>query len=441
MLFSRRRTSSAEARKPRSPSQRYSPVSTSSAVPSEFHDNIVNAATRWATAPGGSGFSARFVGVTSNNTDLPDGVSIVSWGPIASANSNRGYPAAHARWQGGSEYDIRFQSDPAARITWADREILGALDVEEVMLHEAGHVVGLGHVTIPTQVMCGQAHVYGGVPGPVRTLSLGEHAGLRSQRPGGVAEGYYLLAADGAVYALGGTDSTTPNIRFYGSLGGVRLNKPPVGMAVTPSKNGYWIVASDGGVFAFGDARFYGSTGSIALNKPIVGMASSPSGGGYWLVASDGGVFAFGDARFYGSTGNIVLNKPMVGMAATPSGLGYWLVASDGGVFAFGDARFFGSTGAITLNQPIVGMAATGPGGGYWLAAADGGIFAFGDAQFSGSAPSGSDVRSITRVPGAINTTKYAIARASGLVHTFGFPFMGYSRRGREIIGIAAVTR
>src|SRR5664280_783547 len=36
-----------------------------------------------------------------------------------------------------------------------------------------------------------------------------------------------------------------------------------------------------------------------ALNKPIVGMASTPDGGGYWLVASDGGVFAFGNAPFY----------------------------------------------------------------------------------------------------------------------------------------------
>ena len=33
------------------------------------------------------------------------------------------------------------------------------------------------------------------------------------------------------------------------------------------------------------------------LNQPIVAMAASSSGHGYWLVASDGGVFAFGDAR------------------------------------------------------------------------------------------------------------------------------------------------
>ncbi|MGH9080917.1 MAG: hypothetical protein ACRDYE_12750 [Acidimicrobiales bacterium] len=38
---------------------------------------------------------------------------------------------------------------------------------------------------------------------------------------------------------------------------------------------------------------FFGSTGAIHLNQPIVGMASTPDGGGYWLVASDGGIFSF----------------------------------------------------------------------------------------------------------------------------------------------------
>ncbi|MGI8686647.1 MAG: SBBP repeat-containing protein, partial [Acidimicrobiales bacterium] len=130
--------------------------------------------------------------------------------------------------------------------------------------------------------------------------------------------------------------------------------------------SGYWTVAADGGVFAFGDVEFHGSTGAIRLNQPVVGMAATPTGKGYWLVASDGGVFAFGDARFLGSTGAIRLNQPVVGMAATPTGKGYWLVASDGGVFAFGDARFAGSTGGIRLNRPVVAMAAGPEGKGYW---------------------------------------------------------------------------
>ena len=50
-------------------------------------------------------------------------------------------------------------------------------------------------------------------------------------------------------------------------------------MAATPDGGGYWLVGSDGGIFAYGDATFEGSPGGTALNKPIVGMApaSSPS--------------------------------------------------------------------------------------------------------------------------------------------------------------------
>jgi len=131
-------------------------------------------------------------------------------------------------------------------------------------------------------------------------------------------------------------------------------------MAATPDGKGYWLVASDGGIFTFGDADFYGSTGSIRLNMPIVGMAATPDGKGYWLVASDGGIFTFGDARFYGSTGSIHLVKPIVGMAATPDGKGYWLIASDGGIFTFGDAPFYGSLGGQGVTD-VIGIASTSP--------------------------------------------------------------------------------
>jgi hypothetical protein len=52
------------------------------------------------------------------------------------------------------------------------------------------------------------------------------------------------------------------------------------------------------------------------LNQPVVGMAATPDGGGYWLVAADGGIFAYADAPFDGSTGAIHLNEPIVGMSA-----------------------------------------------------------------------------------------------------------------------------
>ncbi len=192
-------------------------------------------------------------------------------------------------------------------------------------------------------------------------------------------DGAWLAAADGGVFAYGGAG-------FHGSLGGVHLNAPVVGMASTPDGGGYWLVAADGGVFAFGDAGFFGSTGNLHLNAPVLGMAATPDGGGYWLVASDGGVFAFGDAAFAGSLGSTPLNAPIVGAAADPHG-GYWLVGADGGIFAFGGAPFEGSTGNLHLNAPVTGMAATSTGTGYWLVAGDGGIFAFGNAGFFGSKP------------------------------------------------------
>ena len=101
--------------------------------------------------------------------------------------------------------------------------------------------------------------------------------------------------------------------------------------------------------------RSNGSTGGIKLNKPVVGMTLTPDGGGYWFVASDGGIFSYGDAQFYGSTGGISLTEPIVGMAATEGGSGYWLVASDGGIFAF-NAPFAGSLGGEGLTD-IVGIA------------------------------------------------------------------------------------
>ena len=92
---------------------------------------------------------------------------------------------------------------------------------------------------------------------------------------------------------------------------------------------------------------------------PIVGMAPTPDGQGYWLVASDGGIFSYGDAQFYGSTGAIRLNQPIVAMAAMPTGNGYWFSAADGGLFAFGEAPFQGSGVGAGLGQ-VVDMASDG---------------------------------------------------------------------------------
>jgi hypothetical protein len=55
-------------------------------------------------------------------------------------------------------------------------------------------------------------------------------------------------------------------------------------------------------------------------------MAETLDGGGYWLVASDGGIFAFGDAPYYGSL-NGAAPSPTVAMAE--SGYYTFQAASD----------------------------------------------------------------------------------------------------------------
>jgi hypothetical protein len=90
-----------------------------------------------------------------------------------------------------------------------------------------------------------------------------------------------------------------------------------------------------------------------------VGLAATPNGQGYWMVASDGGIFAFGNARYDGSVPGqgLTASTPVVGMGATPSGRGYWLATSDGALYAYGDAASLGSLRAVNLAAPIVGLA------------------------------------------------------------------------------------
>ncbi|WP_298335985.1 hypothetical protein [Ferrimicrobium sp.] len=206
-----------------------------------------------------------------------------------------------------------------------------------------------------------------------------------------------------------GTVTGEDGAQIYGSVTG---SHTVVAATPTPDGGGYWIVTRSGHVFAYGDAKYYGDTytdgltglsGAKPLNAPIVGIAADPSGTGYWLVASDGGVFNFGSAPFLGSTytygvtgftGKRPLDAPVTSMVLDPSGTGYWLVASDGGVFNFGSAPFLGSSyslgytglgGSKPLSAPIMGAVAAPSGNGIALVGQDGSTLNVGSAPSPGS--------------------------------------------------------
>src|ERR1700722_7496330 len=191
--------------------------------------------------------------------------------------------------------------------------------------------------------------------------------------------------------------ATTPPVDFQavGSLGA-----PVVAMASNRAGTGSWLANSSGWVATTGGGRGSGSTAGVQLNAPIIELVATPNGQGYWEVASDGGVFAF-NAPFYGSMGGQPLNAPIVGLVATADGAGYWEVARDGGIFAYGDAGFSGSMGGRPLDQPVVGMALDPVTGGYWEVAGNGDVFAFGGAPKLGT-PSDSAVNnSVVGIAGA----------------------------------------
>jgi hypothetical protein len=278
--------------------------------------------------------------------------------------------------------------------------------------------VGFGTCTLIASVAQG-AHYLGGT-GVTQSFPVNP-----------AARGYWLVGSDGGIFSFGAAG-------FYGSMGGIPLQRPVVGITPTASRNGYWLVASDGGIFSFGDSSYYGSIPGIglhpagsglpdSLDAPIVGMVPSTSGHGYFMVASDGGVFAFGDARFAGScpgiggcegaavavmpdsTGNgywLVTNigavytfgdapfygapsggfGPVVDAVATPDGLGYWILYANGAVVGFGDAVGMGAPlGYVNSFNPAASIFPTADGKGYWVAAARGDVFAYGDAPYMGS--------------------------------------------------------
>ena len=210
--------------------------------------------------------------------------------------------------------------------------------------------------------------------------------------PSPAQHGYWLVGSDGGIFTFG-------SAQFYGSTGSLRLQRPVVGIVPTQSRSGYWLDASDGGIFAFGDAGFYGSIPGLglhpagsglpnSLNAPIVGMVPSTDGGGYFMVASDGGVFAFGDARFAGSCPGIGgCSGAAVAVMPDATGNGYWVVTATGHIYTFGDAPYFGAPGP--QSAPVTSAVRTPDGHGYWVLLANGAIFNYGDASNFGS-PGGS---------------------------------------------------
>lgn len=218
---------------------------------------------------------------------------------------------------------------------------------------------------------------------------------------------YWLFTGRGNVYSSAGTP-------WYGSPVGRRVSTTAiVGMASTPDGRGYWLLASTGAVYDFGDA----SPRRVRRHRrPVKGIVASPEGG-YWLYTAQGDVYADG-TRSYGSpVAQHIHTAAIVGMAATPDGRGYWLVSSTGVVYHYGDA------GAFPLQrrrQPIEGIVAS-RSGGYWLYTARGDVYRTRGAPGYGSlAGRHAHVSNIVGMAATADRRGYWLVTSRGIVYAYG---------------------
>ena len=208
-------------------------------------------------------------------------------------------------------------------------------------------------------------------------------------------------------------------------------DRPPVaalrrviGMASSPSGNGYWLVATDGGSLrvrrrallrldrrvapeprrssasarrrpgtATGSSRPTAASSRSATrastarpaasgsNQPIVGMAADADR--HTATGSSPPTAASSRSATRASTARpaALANQPIVGIATDLTGRGYWLAGARRRRVHVRRRAEPRRHPASHLRLPVRGITSTPSGRGYWLAAGDGGVFAFGDAQ------------------------------------------------------------
>jgi Concanavalin A-like lectin/glucanases superfamily/Fibronectin type III domain len=232
--------------------------------------------------------------------------------------------------------------------------------------------------------------------------------------------GYRLLTSTGEVIGVGAAD--VPGLRFKATpaavaasrrtaalwsldtsghvvgangahtYGDARLQagEAAVGIALTPSERGYWILTNTGRVLAMGDASRLTPKG---VGGPAVALASDPSAPGLWIARADGSVMAFGAASGSVAAGHGA--PPPVAIGSATGGSAVELTA-DGQVHPLGSGAGIPPAplrvaAATTDSLPHaagarpVAIALTRTGRGYWLFWSDGVVAAAGDAPQLGN--------------------------------------------------------
>ena len=183
--------------------------------------------------------------------------------------------------------------------------------------------------------------------------------------------------------------------RKYPADGATSLGEPAVGIRHSVSAKGYYVLGLEGNILTFGDATHLGdpkTDDGFVYREDVDGaidMAITPSGNGYWVVTSRSGVYAYGDAATYtlpARSGSSYWGS----IESHPTTMGYWLMDTNGKVHAFGACVDYGDWSETTLNsnpasdrwtEDVNNIRSNTAGDGYWIMSNTGRVQAFGAAQ------------------------------------------------------------
>jgi hypothetical protein len=111
-------------------------------------------------------------------------------------------------------------------------------------------------------------------------------------------QGYWMVASDGGIFAFG-------DAPFHGSMGGQPLNQPVVGMAtplLPPAAPPPTTTTTTTTTTTPTTTTTTPTTTTTTPTTTTPTTTTTTARPGYWMVAADGGIFAF-DTPFYGSPG------------------------------------------------------------------------------------------------------------------------------------------
>lgn len=360
--------------------------------------NALNhAVSQWNT--GGGALQASIGGTTTASPlTTTDGVNTVGWAPLAGSTTLGSAPYRTDSVGRFTDVNIAFNSNQSGALSESPSG--SQWDIVHVALHEMGHNLGFGHLNNSSSFMMSCSLLPGDTSR--RYLWTGEYAGHKNFYPPNT-QGYYMVQDNGAVYGMGGLGSYGQyNANYYGGANGHLLpGRVATDIEVAlPTRVGYFILGSDGGVFAFGSGATFKGSAAGYVTGSAVDMTVDPANRHYWILGSDGGVFALPSpgAPFYGSAAGYIVAGG-AGIASTNDGAGYWIVGGQGHVYGYGSAasKYYGG-GIPSYAWPAKGIVPTASGNGYWIIGANGTAFNFGDAP-ARYLPGNSDTRKISRDP------------------------------------------